>query len=146
MIIVSKTIFNIFQKCLTKNSGDKKIYLNKYYKENIFIEINEAYSNQNFIFYNNSENKEQQNIDFYKELNDAENTLLSTNPFSEVYKLNTCNQDYKIQNEGFYNILDTCKTIYYCSDKTFAPMEYLNTQEKNINTTNFDYIQKLKLT
>ena len=58
-------------------------FLDKYYKENIFIEINESYSNQNFIFYNNSENKEeQQNIDFYKELNDAENTLLSTNPFS----------------------------------------------------------------
>lgn len=116
-------------------------FLDKYYKENIFIEINEAYSNQNFIFYNNRENKEEeQNIDFYKELNDAEKTLLSTNPFSEVYKLNTCKQDYKIQNEGFYNILDTCKTIYYCSDKTFAPMEYLNTQEENINTTNFDCI------
>lgn len=115
-------------------------FLEKYYKKNIFVEINEIYSNQNFIFYNNRNKEEEQNNDFYKKLKEAEDTLLSTNSFSEVYKLNICNQDYKIQNDGFYNILDICKTIYYCSDKTFAPMEYFNTQEENINTTNFDCI------
>ena len=115
-------------------------FLEKYYKKNIFVEINESYSNQNFIFYNNKEKEKEQNNDFYKKLKEAEDTLLSTNSFSEVYNLNICNKDYKIQNDGFYNILDICKTIYYCSDKTFAPMEYFNTQEENINTTNFDCI------
>lgn len=114
-------------------------FLDRYFKKNVFIEIKEPYIDQNFVFYNNGDEEEkQQNINFYKILDEAENILLSTNPFSEVYKLNLSNQDYKIQNEGFYDILDICKTVYYCSDKTFAPMVYTDTYEENINTTNFE--------
>ena len=113
-------------------------FLDKYSKENIFIEIFETHSDQKIIFLKN-ENQEQ-NIDFYKTLNDVEKILLSTNLFSEVYKLNHREENYKIRNRLFYNILNTCKMVYYCSDKTSAPMLYDDIPQEDINATNFDCI------